>query len=133
MIIQPVEVIALPGVGEAVGAPPNCSAVTTNIAVGLALGGTLRSWVIEGVSAGRKETVWVQFFGQSVKAKLITADETGFTAQATSAAVPVSWKEVDPEKLHAMAQKYADVEGLIPKDRAEVLEVFAKAYGFDAP
>ena len=91
----------------------------------------LRSWIIEGASAGREETVWVDLFGRSVRGKFISADEDGFVANAMEAELPVRWENLKPRKLHAIASRYAPVGGLVPDGRAEALDLFAKAYGLE--
>ena len=109
------------------GAPDDLKA----IARGLTLANELRSWIVEGASAGRSETVWVDFFGRPARGKLVSADDDGLVASVMGAELTIAWTDLSPKKLHAIALRYADEDGLVLDEKAEALTLYAHAYGLD--
>ncbi len=101
------------------------------IAAGLAKTDEIISWVIDGASEGRSEALWVELFGRPVKGRALSADEGGLVALAMGAEVRVSWEDLGPRKLRALAAKYARVGDSTPEERAEALELFARAWRLD--
>ena len=90
----------------------------------------LRNWIIEGVVAGRHEATFATLLGKPMRGRAIGADESGLTLLVAGAEFPVAWGAMKPERLAALAGKYAsgDGRGLSP-EAAAALEDFYMAFG----
>ena len=73
-------------------------------AEGLAAGAELKNVIVE--RAGRaKPTVFVEFGGRPLKAKLLSADADGLRLEASGNAIALSWRLLAPRRFYGIAAK----------------------------
>ncbi|MBN1809486.1 MAG: right-handed parallel beta-helix repeat-containing protein [Planctomycetes bacterium] len=108
----------------------DASAALGDIATGFRAVTAMKRWVIEGVGAGSRKTVWMDFMGAPVRAKLTAADDSGVGAKVLGEDIRVEWAKVSPARFHNMAKKYAATEDeSIPEERSRLLGLYSVSMG----
>jgi hypothetical protein len=87
---------------------PVCSAVTVpEGGPGGEHQAALRKLVIARVSAGERPVMYLELLGKPARAQVLAAAEQGLTVAALETKLPVSWREIPPTALGALAAEVA--------------------------
>ncbi len=81
----------------------------------------MRSWAIDGVAAGRREKVYVQFMGRPVRAVLVGADEEGIDAEFAGSSVRIAWEKISARRLVGILRRYQPPDPVAERALAELV------------
>ncbi|MBN1807666.1 MAG: hypothetical protein JW909_01260 [Planctomycetes bacterium] len=89
----------------------------------------LRGWIIESIKAGQRPAVFVDLLGTTMRAKVVSADDTGITVDALGVKTDVAWQDLSPNRFFALAARIAGDRS--PSDKVSLVR-FARCSGLDA-
>ncbi|MBI3831312.1 MAG: heparinase II/III family protein [Planctomycetes bacterium] len=68
----------------------------------------LKKKVLESLNGGRKETVYLNVFGQQNRVKLLSGDEKALKVEFQGNKLDVLWKDISPKQFYGIASIYSE-------------------------